>query len=131
GKLLRKFPPHKEKGQQVFAYFSPDNRIVATRTRYINSLGFIRTRDAAQGTELWELGDTKGENTFDVLGFVASEMGLGVRCFNGNRVSVRDGRTGRELRSFEAHSNINRDGTRNWVGGTCRLSPDQRFVGFV
>jgi hypothetical protein len=55
GKMIRKFPPHKEKGQEVFAHFSPDNGIVAIRTRYMYSLGFIRTMDVDQGTELWEL----------------------------------------------------------------------------
>jgi len=105
GKILRKFPPHKEKDRDIFAHFSADNRIVAITTKIMRSVdSFIRTMDVDLGTELWELGDTKGEKAFDVLGFVAGEKGLVVHCFNGNRVGVRDWRTGREIRSFESAS---------------------------
>jgi RNA polymerase sigma factor (sigma-70 family) len=101
-KEIRAFQAKDDFGQEIFALFAHDGKVVATNHGVNMNAGLMRLWDVATGKQLWQKGRMGFHNIgVSPLGFLADGETLVVRDWSNNRISLRDRTTGKERRSFD------------------------------
>jgi WD40 repeat protein len=107
---------------QVIAYFSPDNRFLATTANYNFTPGFLQVWDVKTGRELWHEGKLRASPGRMPLGFLPDGQTLAVMHYPDDRLRFHELRTGRVQREFSV-PRLNAPGL-----SVVKLSPDGKTL---